>query len=305
VNQKTKTYDYEKLMKATKELVRNLNQVIDRNYYPISEGKTSNMKHRPIGVGIQGLANVFALLRLPFESKEAQQLNKNIFESIYFAACTESMELAKRDGPYSSFPGSPASKGNLQFDMWQVIPSERHDWKSLKENIVKHGLRNSTLIALVPTASTSQIMCNNESFEPFTTNLYVRKTGSGEFIIINPYLLADLCKMGKWNKRMKTQLIKDNGSVQNLPIPDELKELYKTVFEMSGKTLLDMSLARAPFIDQTQSFNCYMSDPNYSKLSSYHFYAWKQGAKTSMYYQKQPSKVDADKQTISCDSCSA
>ena len=293
-------FDHQKLFEITKVATKNLNKVIDRNYYPVKEAENSNMRHRPIGLGVQGLADTFSLLRLPFESDEAKTLNEDIFETIYFAAMTASMEVAKADGAYQTYEGSPVSKGIFQFDMWGVTPkSERWNWTSLKQDVKKHGVRNSLLVAPMPTASTSQILGNNECFEPYTSNIYTRRTLSGEFIVINKHLLKDLIKIGLWDDEMKQKLIAANGSVQSIPeIPEDIKAMYKTVWEISQKTLIDMAADRGAYIDQSQSFNVHMQNPNFGKLTSMHFYAWKQGLKTGMYYLRTKAAADAIKFTV-------
>jgi ribonucleoside-diphosphate reductase alpha chain len=293
-------FDHQKLYEVTQVVTRNLNKVIDVNYYPVPEAKNSNFRHRPIGIGVQGLADAFSLLRLPFDSEEAQQLNKEIFETIYFAAIVTSMELAKIDGAYSTFEGSPMSQGIFQYDMWGVTPdSGRWDWTSLKQQVKEHGVRNSLLLAPMPTASTSQILGNNECFEPYTSNIYTRRVLSGEFIIVNKHLLKDLIARGLWNEDMKQQLIAANGSVQAIPgIPQEIKELYKTVWEIKQKTLIDMAADRGAYIDQSQSFNVHIQNPNFGKLTSMHFYSWKKGLKTGMYYLRTKAATDAIKFTI-------
>ena len=293
-------FDHQKLYEVTKIATRNLDKVIDRNYYPVKEAENSNFRHRPIGLGVQGLADTFILLRMPFESEEAQRLNKDIFETIYYAAMETSMEIAQKDGPYKTFAGSPASKGIFQFDMWGVTPdSGRWDWTTLKQNVKKHGIRNSLLVAPMPTASTSQILGNNECFEPYTSNIYTRRVLSGEFIIINKHLLRDLIKLGLWDDAMKNRLISENGSVQNIAeIPEDIKLLYKTVWEISQKKLIDMSADRGAFIDQSQSFNVHMMNANFGKLTSMHFYSWKKGLKTGMYYLRTKAASDAIKFTV-------
>ncbi|NXL38106.1 RIR1 reductase, partial [Glaucidium brasilianum] len=279
------TYDFKKLAEVTKVIVRNLNKIIDINYYPVPEAERSNRRHRPIGIGVQGLADAFILMRYPFESPEAQRLNQQIFETIYYGALEASCDLAKEQGPYETYEGSPVSKGVLQYDMWNVTPSELWDWKALKEKIAKYGVRNSLLLSPMPTASTAQILGNNESIEPYTSNIYTRRVLSGEFQIVNPHLLKDLTERGLWNEEMKNQIIAHNGSIQNIPeIPDDLKQLYKTVWEISQKTILRMAADRGAFIDQSQSLNIHIAEPNYGKLTSMHFYGWKQGLKTGMYY---------------------
>merc|ERR1712232_1496315 len=302
VNSEEKTYDFQGLYNVTKVATRNLNKVIERNYYPIPEARNSNMKHRPIGLGVQGLADAFLLLRHAFETEAAKTLNEDIFETIYFAACEASCELAARDGPYDTFEGSPASKGRLQFDLWGKKPkSGRWDWAGLKEKIAKHGLRNSLLVAPMPTASTAQILGNNESFEPYTQNLYVRRVLSGEFVQVNRHLLRDLIKRGLWTEDMRMQLVAHNGSVQHLDLSSELKELYKTVWEIKQKIVLDMAADRGAYIDQSQSLNIHMVDATTAKLSSMHFHGWQLGLKTGMYYLRTKAAVDAIKFTVEVD----
>ncbi|XP_072900521.1 ribonucleoside-diphosphate reductase large subunit isoform X2 [Hemitrygon akajei] len=280
-----RTYDFNKLADVTRVAVKNLNKIIEVNYYPVPEAELSNKKHRPIGIGVQGLADAFILMRYPFESEEAQNLNIQIFETIYFAALDASCELAKELGPYDSYKGCPVSKGILQYDMWNVTPTDRWDWKGLKERIAKYGVRNSLLIAPMPTASTAQILGNNESIEPYTSNIYTRRVLSGEFQVVNPHLLKDLTERGLWNEDMKNQIIAQNGSIQNIEaIPADLKSLYKTVWEISQKVVIKMAADRGAFIDQSQSLNIHVAEPNYGKLTSMHFYGWKQGLKTGMYY---------------------
>lgn len=295
-------FDHKELFRVTKRVTRNLNKVIDRNYYPVPEAKNSNMRHRPIGLGVQGLADAFILLRLPFTSDEAKALNKDIFETIYFAALTASNELAKEQGVYESYEGSPVSLGEFQHNMWGVNDEElsgRWDWAKLRKDIKKHGVRNSLLLAPMPTASTSQILGNNEAFEPYTSNIYTRRVLSGEFIVVNKYLLEDLIERGLWNEEMKEELMRNNGSIQNIKqIPDDLKLLYKTVWEMSMKDIIDMSRQRGYFIDQSQSLNLFMENATFSKLTSMHFYAWKSGLKTGMYYLRTKAAVDAIKFTL-------
>jgi ribonucleoside-diphosphate reductase alpha subunit len=295
-----KQFDHQKLYEITKVATRNLNKVIDVNYYPVKEARNSNMRHRPIGLGVQGLADAFAMMRLPFESEEAQQLNREIFETIYFAAMETSMEIAKVEGPYETFKGSPVSKGIFQFDMWGVSPdSGRWDWYNLKQEVKKHGVRNSLLVAPMPTASTSQILGNNECFEPFTSNLYVRRVLSGEFIVANKYMMQDLIKLGLWDERMMNRIKAENGSIQNIPeIPENIKELYKTVWEISQKTILDMAADRGAYICQSQSLNIHLLDANFGKMTSMHFYAWKKGLKTGMYYLRTKAATDAIKFTV-------
>jgi ribonucleoside-diphosphate reductase alpha chain len=298
-------FDHEALFNVTKRVTRNLNKVIDRNYYPVQEAENSNMRHRPIGLGVQGLADAFIMLRLPFTSDEAKKLNQEIFETLYFAAVTASMEMAKEDGPYSTFKGSPISQGEFQHNLWGMKDEElsgRWDWASLRKEVIEHGVRNSLLVAPMPTASTSQILGNNEAFEPYTSNIYTRRVLSGEFIVVNKHLLNDLVERGLWNEDLKQEIMRHNGSVQNIPvIPTELKELYKTVWEMSMKDIIDMSRQRGYFIDQSQSLNLFMQDANYAKLTSMHFYAWKSGLKTGMYYLRTKAAVDAIKFTLNND----
>ncbi|SEP17208.1 ribonucleoside-diphosphate reductase alpha chain [Flavobacterium sp. CF108] len=298
-------FDHEALYNVTKRVTRNLNKVIDRNYYPVQEAENSNMRHRPVGLGVQGLADAFIMLRMPFTSDEAKKLNQEIFETLYFAAVTASMEMAKEEGPYSTFEGSPMSKGEFQYNMWGMKDEElsgRWDWASLRKEVVEHGVRNSLLVAPMPTASTSQILGNNEAFEPYTSNIYTRRVLSGEFIVVNKHLLEDLVKLGLWNETLKQEIMRHNGSVQNIDvIPQDLKELYKTVWEMSMKDIIDMSRQRGYFIDQSQSLNLFMQDANYSKLTSMHFYAWQSGLKTGMYYLRTKAAVDAIKFTLNND----
>ena len=296
---KEKSFDFEKLRKVVRIMTRNLNRVIDINYYPTLETKTSNMRHRPIGMGVQGLADVFAILKISWESNEAAELNKKIFEHMYYAAVEASMEMAKKDGPYSTFTGSPASKGLLQFDLWDIKPSTDLDWEKLKKQVIKHGLRNSLLIAPMPTASTSQILGYNECFEPFTTNIYTRRTLAGEFIIINKYLLKELIELGIWNEDLKQKIVAHNGSIQNISdISESIKPRYKTSWELSQKVLIDMAADRGAYICQSQSLNLFIADPNYAKLTSMHFYGWKKGLKTGCYYLRTKAPVTAQKFTI-------
>ena len=292
-------FDHEKLFEVTLRLARNLNRVIDHNYYPIPEARRSNMRHRPIGIGVQGLADAFILMRYPFDSVEAKVLNREIFETIYHAALTASKDLAREEGPYETYEGSPVSKGILQFDMWGVQPSDRWEWDILRDEIKQHGVRNSLLLAPMPTASTAQILGNNECFEPYTSNLYTRRTLSGEFIVVNKYLLRDLVKLGLWSEELKNRIIAANGSVQNIPeIPQNLKDLYKTAWEISQKTILDMAADRGAYICQSQSLNIFMENVNFGKLTSMHFYAWKTGLKTGMYYLRTKAATDAIKFTL-------
>ncbi len=298
-----KFFDHKKLFKVTKKVTRNLDTVIDENFYPVKEAENSNLRHRPVGLGIQGLADAFIMLRLPFTSDEAKQLNQDIFETIYFAALTSSMEIAKAKEPYSTYKGSPISQGEFQFNMWNVNEDDlsgRWDWKKLRENILQHGVRNSLLVAPMPTASTSQILGNNEAFEPYTSNIYTRRVLSGEFIVVNKHLLEDLVKLNLWNNDMKEEIMRSNGSIQHIDeIPQDLKDLYKTVWEMSMKDIIDMARQRGYFIDQSQSLNLFMQDPDFGKLTSMHFYAWKSGLKTGMYYLRTKSAVNAIQFTVS------
>jgi ribonucleoside-diphosphate reductase alpha chain len=299
-----KKFNHELLFTVTKRVTRNLNKVIDRNYYPVQEAENSNMRHRPIGLGVQGLADAFIMLRLPFTSDEAKKLNQEIFETLYFAAVTASMEMAKEEGPYSTFKGSPISQGEFQHNLWGMKDEElsgRWDWTSLRKEVMKNGVRNSLLVAPMPTASTSQILGNNEAFEPYTSNIYTRRVLSGEFIVVNKHLLNDLVERGLWNETLKQELMRNNGSVQDLNIPQDLKELYKTVWEMSMKDIIDMSRQRGYFVDQSQSLNLFMQNANYSKLTSMHFYAWQSGLKTGMYYLRTKAAVDAIKFTLNND----
>ncbi|WP_396142813.1 ribonucleoside-diphosphate reductase subunit alpha [Flavobacterium sp.] len=298
-------FNHELLFNVTKRVTRNLNKVIDRNYYPVIEAENSNMRHRPVGLGVQGLADAFIMMRMPFTSDEAKQLNQDIFETLYFAAVTASMELAKQEGPYSSYEGSPISKGEFQHNLWNIKDEElsgRWDWAGLRKEVLANGVRNSLLVAPMPTASTSQILGNNEAFEPYTSNIYTRRVLSGEFIVVNKHLLNDLVERGLWNETLKQEIMRHNGSVQNIEsVPQDLKELYKTVWEMSMKDIIDMSRQRGYFIDQSQSLNLFMQDANYAKLTSMHFYAWKSGLKTGMYYLRTKAAVDAIKFTLNND----
>lgn len=295
-------FDHKELFRVTKQVTKNLNRVIDRNYYPVPEAQNSNFRHRPVGLGVQGLADAFISLRMPFTSDEAKKLNQEIFETIYFAALTASMEEAQKDGAYKTYKGSPISKGEFQHNLWGVEDSElsgRWDWGNLRKEIKKHGVRNSLLVAPMPTASTSQILGNNECFEPYTSNIYTRRVLSGEFIVVNKHLLEDLVKLGLWTEDLKQELMKANGSVQNIDIiPEDIKELYKTVWELSMKDIIDMSRQRGYFIDQSQSLNLFMEGATTAKLTSMHFYAWKSGLKTGMYYLRTKSAVDAIKFTL-------
>lgn len=299
-NGKITGYDHQKLYEVTKVITRNLNKIIDVNYYPVIEAENSNKRHRPIGIGIQGLADTFILLRMPFDSPEAKKLNKDIFETIYFASMETSMELAMEEGPYQTYEGSPISKGQFQFDLWGVTPdSGRWNWDELREKVLKNGVRNSLLLAPMPTASTSQILGNNECFEPYTSNIYSRRVLSGEFVVVNKHLLRDLVKVNLWDDRMKNRLMSANGSVQEIDeIPQNLKDLYKTAWEIKQKAIIDMSADRGAFICQSQSLNIFMTDPNFGKLTSMHFYAWKAGLKTGMYYLRTKAAADAVKFTV-------
>jgi ribonucleoside-diphosphate reductase alpha chain len=298
-------FNHQFLYDVTKRITRNLNRVIDRNYYPVKEAENSNLRHRPVGLGVQGLADAFIMLRMPFTSDAAKKLNQEIFETIYFAAVTASMELAKEEGPYSTFEGSPISQGEFQYNMWGVKDEElsgRWDWASLRKEVMANGVRNSLLLAPMPTASTSQILGNNEAFEPYTSNIYTRRVLSGEFIVVNKHLLHDLVELGLWDENLKQEVMRNNGSIQNIDnIPQEIKDLYKTVWEMSMKDIIDMSRQRGYFIDQSQSLNLFMEGATMAKLTSMHFYAWKSGLKTGMYYLRTKSAVDAIKFTLNND----
>ncbi len=293
-------FDHNKLYEVAYTVTKNLNKIIDINYYPVIEAENSNKRHRPIGIGIQGLADTFMLMKMPFDSEPAKLTNKEIFETIYFAAMTASKDLAIAEGPYQTYAGSPVSKGIFQFDMWGVTPeSNRWDWMKLKQEVKKHGVRNSLLLAPMPTASTAQILGNNESFEPYTSNLYKREVLSGAFMVVNKHLLKDLVNLGLWNDTTKTKLMEANGSVQNInEIPAEIKEIYKTVWELKQKTLIEMSADRGAYICQSQSLNIFIQDPNFAKMTSMHFYTWKLGLKTGMYYLRTKSAVDAIKFTV-------
>ncbi|WP_018476275.1 ribonucleoside-diphosphate reductase subunit alpha [Pontibacter roseus] len=295
-----KVFDHQKLFDVTYHVTKNLNKVIDINYYPVPEAKNSNMRHRPIGLGVQGLADTFIALRMPFESEEARGLNKDIFETIYFAAMTASKDLAKKNGAYETFKGSPLSEGRFQFDMWGITPdSGRWDWEELRQEVMTHGVRNSLLVAPMPTASTAQILGNNESFEPYTSNIYVRRVLSGEFMVVNKHLLKDLIGLGLWNDKMKQDIIAANGSVQEIKtIPQNIKDLYKTVWEISQRTVIDMSADRGAYICQSQSLNLHVQNVNFGKLTSMHFHSWKKGLKTGMYYLRTKAAVDAIKFTV-------
>jgi ribonucleoside-diphosphate reductase alpha subunit len=280
------TFDFDKLKEVTMVLTKNLNKIIDRNFYPVEEARRSNMRHRPIGIGVQGLADTFQMLKISFDSDEAKELNRNIFETIYYGACEASCDLAKEHGPYETYEGSPASKGQLQFDLWDVKPdSGMWDWALLKEKIAKYGMRNSLLVAPMPTASTAQILGNNESTEPFTSNMYNRRVLAGEFTVVNKYLLRELTSMGLWTESIRNRMISDRGSIQNIEeIPQRIRDIYRTVWEIPQRAILDMAADRGPYICQSQSLNVHIGEPNSSKLTSMHFYAWKKGLKIGMYY---------------------
>ncbi|KAF2358660.1 Ribonucleotide reductase class I alpha subunit [Trinorchestia longiramus] len=294
-----KTYDFEKLKSVTKVITRNLNKIIDVNYYPVEEARRSNMRHRPIGIGVQGLADAFILMRYPFDSEEALKLNQEIFETIYYGAMEASCELAEKLGPYETYEGCPVSKGIFQYDMWNVKPSPMHDWADLKERVARHGVRNSLLLAPMPTASTAQILGNNESIEAYTSNIYTRRVLSGEFQVVNHHLLRDLTELGLWDDDTKNQMIANNGSIQHIAkIPTDLKNLYKTVWEISQKVVLQMAADRGAFIDQSQSMNIHIAQPSYGKLTSMHFHAWRLGLKTGMYYLRTKPAANAIQFTV-------
>ncbi len=299
VDAEKRTFDFEKLKEITYIVTKNLNKVIDINYYPVEEARKSNMRHRPVGLGVQGLADVFLMLRHPFESDEARILNTNIFETIYYAALCASKDLAKTDGAYESYQGSPISQGQLQFDLWNVTPSNRWNWEALRQEILQFGVRNSLLVAPMPTASTSQILGNNECFEPYTSNIYTRRVLSGQFLVVNKHLLKDLIELGLWSEEMKNAIIANNGSIQSIEgVPQEVKDLYKTAWEIKQRAIIDMAADRGAFIDQSQSLNLFMESPNYKKLTSAHFYAWEKGLKTGMYYLRSRPAVDPIKFTV-------
>jgi ribonucleoside-diphosphate reductase alpha chain len=300
VNIETKMFDYEKLHEVTKVVTNNLNRVIDINFYPTEKTRTSNMRHRPIGIGVQGLADTFVLMDIPFHSDEAKEVNKLIFETIYHAALEKSNEISISFRSYSSFEGSPASKGILQYDMWDKEPTKgRYDWDTLKKSIMKHGLRNSLLVAPMPTASTSQILGFNECFEPFTSNLYSRRTLAGEFVVINKYLMKELIELGHWNEQIKNNIIANKGSIQQLTVLSEhIRNKYKIVWEIPMKHVIDMAADRGAFICQSQSLNLWVEDPTYNTLTSMHFYSWKQGLKTGIYYLRRKAKHQAQQFTI-------
>ncbi|MEQ8325046.1 MAG: ribonucleoside-diphosphate reductase subunit alpha [Vicingaceae bacterium] len=292
-------FDHQRLFDVTYHVTKNLNKIIDNNYYPVPEARNSNFRHRPIGLGVQGLADAFILMRLPFDSEGAKKLNREVFETIYYASMTASKDLAKESGAYETYEGSPVSQGIFQYDMWGVKPSDRWEWDVLKEEVAKYGVRNSLLLAPMPTASTSQILGNNECFEPYTSNIYTRRVLSGEFIVVNKHLLRDLTDLGIWNDSLKNKLMAANGSVQDIAeVPDNLKELYKTVWEIKQKAIIDMAADRGAFICQSQSLNLFIENPNFAKLTSMHFYAWKQGLKTGMYYLRTKAARDAIKFTV-------
>jgi ribonucleoside-diphosphate reductase alpha chain len=293
------TFDHDKLFEVTYQATLNLNKIIDENYYPVEEARNSNLRHRPIGLGVQGLADAFIMMGLPFESEEARALNREVFETIYYASMTASKDLAKLNGPYETYEGSPVSKGIFQFDMWGVTPTARWEWDVLKEEVKTHGVRNSLLLAPMPTASTAQILGNNECFEPYTSNIYTRRVLSGEFIIVNKHLLKDLVREGLWNKDMRQKIVAANGSIQNInEIPQRLKDLYKTAWEISQKAIIDQAADRGAYICQSQSLNIFMENANFGKLTSMHFYGWEKGLKTGMYYLRTKAATDAIKFTI-------
>merc|ERR1711971_632605 len=318
VDVEAQTFDFNKLVEITSVVTKNLNRVIDANFYPVKEAEASNLRHRPIGIGVQGLADVFMLLKVPFDSERARQLNRDIFEAIYFASLSASCSLAEKEGAYGSYDGCPLSEGKLQFDLWRefsndekeekdfAVTDARFDWTALRAKIAKHGVRNSLLVAPMPTASTSQILGNNECFEPYTSNIYARRVLSGEFTVVNAHLLQDLTDMGMWNDELKQLLIAHNGSVQHIPqIPEELRAVFKTCWEIKQRTLVDMAADRGAFICQSQSFNVHMSDANFGKLTSLHFYTWKKGLKTGQYYLRSRAAADAIKFTVSADALQA
>jgi len=296
---KDSVFDYEKLHRVTKQVTFNLNKLIDVNFYPNEKTRRSNTKHRPIGIGVQGLADALALMHLPFESKEALETDRHIFETMYHASLEQSMEMAKVDGPYSSFQGSPLSQGKFQFDLWKVNPSSRYDWDTLRQAIMEHGVKNSLCLAPMPTASTSQILGNNECFEPFTSNLYTRRTLAGEFMVINRYLMKELVDLGLWNIKLKDKIIEHKGSIQKIEeIPEEIRKKYKIVWEIPMKHIIDRAKERGAFICQSQSMNLWIEDPNYKILTAIHLYAWKSGLKTGMYYLRRKAKHQAQQFTV-------
>merc|ERR1712165_526290 len=299
VDKEKRTYDFEQLKRVAKVATKNLNKIIEVNFYPVEEARNSNMRHRPIGIGIQGLADAYILMSLPFESEEACLLNKQIFETIYYGALEASCELAQVDGPYSTYQGSPVSQGKLQYDMWGVTPTDLHDWSALKAKIAEHGIRNSLLLAPMPTASTAQILGNNESVEAYTSNIYSRRVLSGEFQVVNQHLLKDLVELGIWSDDLKNEIVSANGSIQNIPIiPDHIKKLYKTVWEISQKNVIRQAADRGAFIDQSQSLNIHIAEPNFGKMSSMHFYGWESGLKTGMYYLRTKPAAQAIQFTV-------
>merc|ERR1739848_305645 len=299
VDKEKKTYDFNGLKKITKIATKNLNKIIDVNYYPVEEAKSSNLRHRPIGIGVQGLADAFILMRYPFESPEAQLLNKQIFETIYYGALESSCESAEKFGPYETYEGSPVSKGIFQYDMWNVTPTDLHDWAALKARVAKHGVRNSLLLAPMPTASTAQILGNNESVEAYTSNIYTRRVLSGEFQCVNQHLLRDLTELGIWSDDIRNEIVVKNGSIQGIDcIPDSIKKLYKTVWEISQKTVLKQASDRGAFIDQSQSLNVHIAEPNFGKMSSMNFYGWELGLKTGMYYLRTKPAAQAIQFTV-------
>ncbi|HIF15615.1 MAG TPA: ribonucleoside-diphosphate reductase subunit alpha, partial [Bacteroidetes bacterium] len=294
-----KSYNFQKLFDVSYTVARNLNKVIDINYYPVEEARKSNLRHRPIGIGVQGLADAFIQMGYAFDSEEARSLNKEIFETIYFSALTASNKLSQEDGAYETYGGSPASEGILQFDLWGVNPGDMWDWTALKTDIKKYGLRNSLLIALMPTASTSQILGNNECIEPYTSNMYTRRVLSGEFVLVNRHLVNKLVELDLWNDDMRNKIIAANGSIQDIPeIPFDIKGLFKTVWEIKQKNIIDLAADRGPFVCQTQSMNVFMENPNFAKLTSMHFYAWKRGLKTGIYYLRSKAAADPIKFTV-------
>ena len=294
-----KTFDHDKLFEVTYQATVNLNRIIDENYYPVEEARHSNMRHRPIGLGVQGLADAFILMGFPFESEDARKLNSEIFETIYYASMMASKDLSKEFGPYETYEGSPVSNGTFQFDMWGVTPSNRWEWDLLKKEVKTHGVRNSLLLAPMPTASTAQILGNNECFEPYTSNVYTRRVLSGEFIIVNKHLLKDLVKEGLWNDEMRQRIMAENGSIQNIEsVPQRIKDLYKTAWETKQKDILDMAADRGAYICQSQSLNIFMENANFGKLTSMHFYGWEKGLKTGMYYLRTKAATDAIKFTV-------
>ena len=297
------TFNYEKLHEVTRNVTKNLNRVIDVNYYPIPEAKNSNMRHRPIGIGIQGLADTLIKMKVAYEDDVAESINSKIFETMYHAAMSESIELAKKEGHYESFKGSPLSEGKFQFDLWNEKPAtDRYDWEGLRQEVMKHGARNSLLMAPMPTASTAQIMGNNESFEPYTTNIYTRRVLAGEFVCVNPHLVKDLIKLNMWTPETRNKLVADQGSVQNMKdLPQEFKKIYKTIWEISQKQLIKLARARAPYICQSQSLNIYFAEPTQNKLSASHMYAWQLGLKTGQYYLRSRPARDAIQFTLDVD----